>query len=171
MKTTYSIAALIGIMVLLPGCWEKPCEEKKAGLVVINVLDKDLYEDCHIKGSINVPFEMIEEYAQQLDKNSEIVLYCSNYQCATSEFAAQKLRQQGFAKVSVYEGGTAEWYQLGLPVDGPHTQTYLSKPCKQCSFEQADGSSSDKENAIEIISVHDLAQKMGLCVKCENAAA
>lgn len=151
---------IIGILMGLPGCWQKI--EKREGLVVVNVLDKELYDDCHIKGSINIPFEMIEEQAALIDKNAEIVIYCSNYQCSTSEYAARKLRSQGFTNVSVYEGGTAEWFQEGLPVEGPHRQAYLVKPNRQLSREEYAG-------AIPIITAQDLAFKMGLQPK-EKAA-
>src|SRR5574342_286397 len=93
---------MIGIVLItlcwLPGCWQN--SEKQKGLVVVNVLDKDLYDDCHIKGSINIPFEIIEEQAvAHIDKNADIVIYCSNYQCSTSEYAARKLRGLGFTNV------------------------------------------------------------------------
>ncbi len=153
----------IGIVVLLAsltGCW--PQKEKKEGLVVVNVLDKELYDDCHIAGSINIPFEMIEEQTATIDKNADIIIYCSNYQCSTSEYAARKLREQGFTNVAVYEGGTAEWFQEGLPVEGPHKQSYLVKPCRQLS--------RDEEGAVPVITAHDLAQKMGLQPTQKRAA-
>ena len=171
----FSVFALVAL-IILPGCWTSKKEEKKAELVVINVLDEKLYNDCHIKGSINVPFEMIEEYARNLDKDAEIVLYCSNYQCATSEYAAKKLRQRGFTKVCVYEGGMAEWFQNELPVEGPSTKDYLRKPCKnlaECDVMRRNETTASRTNdsVIEIISLHDLAHKMGLCTKCEHSAA
>lgn len=114
--------------------------QKKTGLVVINVLDKQWYDDCHIKGSINVPLEAIETYAQQLDPEaSEIVLYCSNYFCTSSGYACKLLKNKGFKHVWAYEGGTAEWYQLGFPVEGPCEQEYLKKKIEQS--QEADVSS------------------------------
>ena len=46
--------------------------------------------------------------------------------------AAQKLKEMGFENVWAYEGGTAEWYQMGLkaegkyPVEGTCQASYLS---------------------------------------------
>lgn len=158
-NSMFIIGILCGILVWLPGCWQKV--EKKDGLVVVNVLDKDLYDDCHIKGSINIPFEMIEEQAAAtINENAEIVLYCSNYQCSTSEYAARKLRNR-FPNVSVYEGGTAEWFQEGLPVEGPHKQAYLVKPCRQLPRDN---------DMIPTITTTELAHKMGLQPNQKRAA-
>ena len=161
MKTAY-IALLIGsFLAFLPGCGGCSCE-KKRGLVLVNVLDKELYQDCRIKGSINVPFDMIETLADQVDKDeAEIVVYCSNYQCASSEYAARKLKKKGF-KVAVYEGGMAEWYQQGLPVEGPQMQAYLKKSCTPMVLEN--------DSEIPIITVDELAQKMGIAKEKKGAA-
>ena len=145
--------------ILLPGCWG---ESKKSGLVVVNVLDKALYEDCHIAGSINIQLVDLEKTFDTIEKDAEIVLYCSNFQCSTSEYVAKQLRTQGFERVFVYEGGTAEWYQAGLPIEGPHEQVYLSKPSRHgANVEQSD---------ISVITMHELAQKMNVMPR-DNMAA
>lgn len=131
MKTVFSksifFTLLLFLLILLPACWPWGAQKQK-GLVVINVLDKELYDDCHIKGSINVPITDIESYAQErIDNAADIVLYCSNYFCGSSSFAREKLVKLGFKSVWVYEGGTAEWFQLNYPVDGPAKSPYLSK--------------------------------------------
>lgn len=152
-----SIVLFIGsvLLVLIPSC---SCEraaakaEKKSGLYVINVLDKDLYDDCHLKGSINVPYEQLEKFVQDLDKDSsEIVVYCSNYMCSTSGVAAKQLAQMGFKHVWAYEGGTAEWHQMGLPVEGPCKNSYLSN--KLPAPEHSDSS-------VSVITAQELAQKL-----------
>jgi len=120
-------------LVVLPACWPAGSKkvEKQKGLVVINVLSKALYDDCHIKGSINVPFEKAEQYAQEkIDKLAQVVLYCSNFMCTSSSFVRKKLVSLGFKNVWVYEGGAAEWYQLGYPTEGPATMAYLTKKIK-----------------------------------------
>jgi len=122
-------------------------------LVVINVLEKDLYNDCHIQGSIQVPFEKLEQYVQRnLHKESDIVLYCSNYMCAASGQGCKKLKKLGFDKVYAYEGGTAEWYQQGMPVNGPCTASYLQKKMAPIVHDQEEG--------VSVISMQELARKM-----------
>jgi len=131
LKQLYGIGAII-ILFMVSGC-QREAENvtKYTGLVVINVLDKKLYDDCHIKGSISVPFEQVIEFVRKhVDKDAEIVLYCSNYMCTTSGHAAKKIAALGY-NVVVYEGGTAEWYQQGLPVEGPAKEPYLKRVIPQ----------------------------------------
>lgn len=131
----YPVSVLsILFLVFLPACWPADEEQKEqeapkqTGLIVINVLSAKMYNDCHIAGSICVPFEAVEQYAQEnIDQYAEIVLYCSNYMCSASGFARKKLMDLGFKNVLVYEGGTAEWIQLGYPVEGPCKLSYLKK--------------------------------------------
>jgi rhodanese-related sulfurtransferase len=109
--------------------WHQPASTKnsKPSLIILNVLDKEEYDDCHIKGSMHVNFEHVEEFAQKLDKNSTIVVYCTNYMCTSSDYVAKKLREKGFDKVFVYAGGMAEWHQKQLPVVGQCKAAYLQK--------------------------------------------
>ncbi len=151
------------LALLLPGCWPEQKTEKKSGLVVVNVLDEEFYEDCHIKGSLNIPFEKIDDLADTIDKNAQVVMYCSNYQCTSSDYAARRLCKKGFSNVCVYEAGMAEWYQQGLPVEGEQKKTYLKKPCYQLS--------QNESSEIPVISTSELAQKMKVSSKNSTAAA
>jgi rhodanese-related sulfurtransferase len=110
--------------------------EKK--LMVINVLDAKQYDDCHIKGSVHMSFDEYESYAQKLDKDTELVFYCSNYMCAGSGMAAKFFTKRGFKKVWAYEAGMAKWYKQGLPVVGPCKAAYLNM--KNDSIEELDDS-------------------------------
>ncbi len=95
-------------------------------LLLINVLDKLSYEDCHIPGSISVPLEKIPEFAQGLmDKNQKIVLYCASFSCSASRKAWHLIHDQGFKNVWAFEGGMAEWKQYGLATEGDCTLSYL----------------------------------------------
>lgn len=148
-----TLVSLMLALVGLSGCFERQ-EQQKKGLVVVNVLDKELYDDCHIKESINIPFEMIEEQACAIDKDAQVVVYCSNYRCTTSEYAAKKFCQLGFRNVCVYMGGTAEWFQEKLPIAGPHRLAYLKKQCPAVAAEN--------NGNIPTITTHELAKKMGI---------
>lgn len=132
-------------LVLLSGCnclhkeeVAQPKQEKveeRKDLIIINVLDKELYDDCHIKGSVNVPFmdmdnpdkDPIENYVKDLPKDIKLVIYCSNYMCSASGEVAKKLQNMGFDNVWAYEAGMAEWFQNKLPVEGVCKQAYLSR--------------------------------------------
>lgn len=94
-------------------------------LMVINVLPEEMYRDCHIQGSINVPHDQIQSAAQEWDKNTEIVVYCAHQECDASVNAYHTLRDMGFANVREFPGGMREWKQAGLPVEGPCEKDYL----------------------------------------------
>ncbi len=148
------LIATLSSLVILPGCWQKEQEKPamKTGLVVVNVLDKEAYADCHIAGSINVPFENLETSMDTIDKSAEVVFYCSNPMCTASGYAALQFKKAGFTNVSVYEGGTAEWYQKGLPVEGASCADYLRQPVKHVA---------DQTHEVTVLSVEELAHKLG----------
>jgi len=114
------------LLVSLTGCFVSRSEHQK--LLVINVLDHAAYDDCRIPGSIQVDFDKVESYVQRMPKDTHIILYCSNYLCSASHFAAEKLIDKGYTNVQVYAGGMAEWFTTGLPVEGKAQAAYLRNP-------------------------------------------
>lgn len=164
MKSVQGVIGLVlGGLMLLPGCWQSKKEEPvlRTGLVVVNVLDKDAYNDCHILGSINIPFENLESSMNTIDKNAEVVFYCSNPMCTASEYAAVQFQKAGFSNVSVFEGGTAEWFQKGLPVEGVACAPYLRQPVSHVACEQ---------HPCKVLTVEELASKIGFEVATSVSA-
>lgn len=145
-----------GVLALLPACWNKEAE-KNESLYVINVLDKNNYDDCRIAGSINVPFENVESFAKNLNRNTEIVVYCANYMCTASGSAVEKLKEMGFANVYAYEGGTAEWYQMGLKSNGKYP---IEGTCKASYLAAANEKPTKQEHTVAVISADELYEKM-----------
>ena len=84
-------------------------KHQHANIVLMNVLDKEYFEDCYIPGSVNVPVEQVEKYVQQLSKDDTIVVYCANYACTASGSVAEQLIGLGFKHVYAYEAGIAGW--------------------------------------------------------------
>ncbi len=158
----YTLILLVATL-FLPACFanREDTAESVKNLVVINILDENLYEDCHIMGSVSVPFEQLEQYVGTIDKKTEIVVYCSNYACGASAYAVKTLQKLGFEQVYAYEGGMAEWYQKGFPVEGPCTQPYLSYVMHQ----------EEDNSQVPTISIYALAQKMGFDMQKEQLAA
>jgi rhodanese-related sulfurtransferase len=117
---------IMPLVVVLSGCWASKTDAPQ--FVIVNDLEKEFYDDCHIPGSIHLPFGSVKAYAEKnWDKeNTEIIIHCSNYQCSASGIEAKELIEAGFKKVYAYEGGTAEWYQAGYPVEGACLQKYLT---------------------------------------------
>jgi len=120
------------MLTSLPACWfgtkKDDSPEKNSGLVLISVLNKKHHDDAHIKGSIWVPIDNVEQYAQEnLSPDAEVIFYCNNYMCSSSGFARKRLIDLGFKNVFVYEGGVAQWLQKGYPTVGPAQSGYLKR--------------------------------------------
>jgi rhodanese-related sulfurtransferase len=160
-RTSTAFIGAVLSLALLPGCFFGDGQKTpKTGVIVVNVLDKKQYDDCHIAGSINIPFKEIDAFASTVDKEkSDIVFYCSNYMCSASGYAADKFVKLGFKQVAAYEGGTAEWYQRGLPTDGPAQESYLKVVMDKPAHE---------DGATLIINADELAQKMGIALPIEK---
>jgi len=114
-------------------------------LLLVNVLKPDYYSDCHIRGSINVPLEGIEEWAKNIDKDAVIVVYCASYMSTVCLTAWQRLYALGFVNLWAYEGGMNEWYNAGLPVEGACRQHYLND-----AVEAANEQSSHQVREIDV---------------------
>ena len=58
-------------------------------VLVINVLEEDLYRLSHIKNSVSILLEKLThgEYSK-LEKSRKIVTYCASYSCSASKQAA-----------------------------------------------------------------------------------
>ena len=161
-KKIASAVVLASILVMLPACWPQSTKEAtqaaKPSLYVINVLDTDLFNDCHITGSVNVTLDQIENFAKNLDKNAEIVVYCSGYSCLASSQVAQQLKTLGFEHVWAYEAGMADWHKMGqeasgkYPVVGACTKSYLAGANEKPAHED--------ESTVAIIDTQALREKM-----------
>ena len=116
----------ISLVVMSLICLFFGCGEKKTNFYLVNVLEKELFDDAHIPGSINVPFQELLKQATGWDKNAEIILYCSNTMCLASGEGVKQLKALGFKNVRAYEDGIAGWFQEGNPVIGSHQEEYLN---------------------------------------------
>lgn len=127
MKNTklLGFSLIVCSLMLFAGCWSSSNNHSK--LVVINVLDPEYHQDCHMTGSINIPFEQFEERMKSLDKKDRYVLYCSNFACTAAPYAAELLHKAGFEDVSLFPGGIVQWYQKGYPCTGPAKMDYLKE--------------------------------------------
>lgn len=144
------------ICLLLPACgWFGAKQQQNLKTIyrdiyLINVNDKELFDDSRILGSLNIPYDELEENAKSLDKNYELVFYCTDYACTESDRAAKLMRSLGFEKVLVYPGGIHEWYQLSLedskkyPIEGPSTQKFLLRPIAKFNREEVNSISAEK---------------------------
>lgn len=96
-------------------------------MLLINVLAKKYYDDCHIVGSVNMPVDSIAKDIEGIDKDAKVVLYCANSTCMASKNAADRLAAIGYTNLHLYEGGMKEWIELGYSAEGPAEESYLHK--------------------------------------------
>jgi rhodanese-related sulfurtransferase len=89
-----------------------------ASLLLVDVRDRDDYEEEHIKGAISIPLREVNMRARTLESDREIVVYCGSYTCQMSVKAAKILTGKGFNDVVEYEGGLLDWKGAGLPTEG-----------------------------------------------------
>lgn len=88
-------------------------------IVLVMVLGDWAFRASHIPGSVN--YSSPEEAMQVLDKNAEIVVYCSGGTCPASKYAYDMLVYNGFVNVRRYAGGLADWQAAGYPLEGDMT--------------------------------------------------
>jgi rhodanese-related sulfurtransferase len=70
----------------------------------------------HIPGSLH--FNSPAEAFAALEKDDDIVVYCSNIDCHASLAAYQNLTNHGYTQVRHYPGGLIDWEAAGLPLEG-----------------------------------------------------
>jgi rhodanese-related sulfurtransferase len=146
-KIFFIVSLIFGIF-LFSGCWKKVADPE---LMVINVLDKEYFDDCHIKGSIHIPFEEITKKLNSLDKTKQYVFYCSDYACSSSTYIAKMFLDAGFKNVWDYVDGMSGWFQAHLPCEGACKKSYLES--ESMRFE-------DESEDLPVITTEELYNKM-----------
>jgi rhodanese-related sulfurtransferase len=52
-----------------------------SGAQLVEVLPRPEYEEEHLPGAINIPLkELNREFAQQLDRDRPVIVYCEDYE-------------------------------------------------------------------------------------------
>ncbi len=78
-------------------------EKMEKGAILVDVRTEEEYFVRSIPGSINIPLRKLASRAGEIDRNSEIILYCKIGQ--RSYMALLELKRMGFEKISMLEGG------------------------------------------------------------------
>ena len=89
---------------------------RKENFRLVMALAEWAYQAKHIPGSIH--FATMKEAIQSLNKDDEIVVYCSDENCIASTALGQLLERNGYSRVLHYAGGLQDWEQAGYPLEG-----------------------------------------------------
>ena len=90
--------------------------DRQEDFCLVMALPEWAYQMKHIPGSMH--FATMREALQSLNKEDEIVVYCSDESCIASKAFGQLLERQGYTHVLHYAGGLADWEQAGYPLEG-----------------------------------------------------
>lgn len=134
----FAVFSLISCLLVVTSACSWFSKKTEPQLVIINVLSLEDYEDCHITGSIHVSFDDIEDTIKSFDKQNSYVIYCADYACMASGYVAKLMQEQGFEHVWEYAGGMNDWFNKGLPVEGPCKKAYLHAENVKLDDEDAD---------------------------------
>ena len=89
---------------------------------VLDARDPSAFEEARISGSINIPYDQLPNYYNQLMEtvpmDATVVCYCWSPTCDFSDQLATELRLMGFENVLVFTGGWEHWETAGHPREG-----------------------------------------------------
>ena len=94
--------------------------EDLANFVVVDVRGFQRYQDCRIRGSINIPLKDLKHESASWPANRKIIVYSDNSSCPLAAKAARRLIEYGFEKVFICDGGLNQWLAKGFEYDGAH---------------------------------------------------
>ena len=94
--------------------------ESGADFVLVDALSPMSYATSHLPGAINLPPESVDGRAQRRipDRNTEVIVYCSDVTCNSSLHVANRLIELGYENISHYAEGKNDWVEAGLPLEG-----------------------------------------------------
>ena len=78
----------------------------KNGAIIVDVRTKQEYQNGHVKGSVNIPLNILESHLAKLKKDKPIITCCASGMRSAS--AKSILKSNGFEEV--YNGGS--WMNL-----------------------------------------------------------
>jgi hydroxyacylglutathione hydrolase len=90
--------------------------DRKDSFKLVTVLSEWAYRSKHIPGTMHIA--TTEEALASLEKNDDIVVYCSGGECMASVYAYEYLVRHGYTHVRRYAGGIIDWEGAGYPLEG-----------------------------------------------------
>ena len=84
--------------------------------VLLDVRAREGYNEGHLPGATNIPFEELPTRIKELPKGKEIITYCWNVTCLLCTKASYVLASRGYRTKEML-GGIEEWKKAGFPVE------------------------------------------------------
>lgn len=96
--------------------------EKQQPTHIVEALPQRYFDDAHLPGAINIPYEEVRSRAENMlpDKEAFIVVYCANTPCSNSKIATNTLMQMGYNNVFEYVEGKQDWIDANYPLESTH---------------------------------------------------
>jgi DNA-binding transcriptional ArsR family regulator len=99
---------------------EPPSPDELARLtetsVLLDVRPAGEYEQAHLEGAVSIPIDEIEQRADELPEDAEILVYCRGPFCTYSDQAVDVLREAGL-EARRLEPGLPDFERMGAPVE------------------------------------------------------
>ena len=83
---------------------------------LVMALNRWAFDAKHIPGSLH--FDDPDDLYSSLQKDDEIIVYCSNVDCLSSVSLYRALVERGYRNVRRYAGGLLDWEEAGLTLEG-----------------------------------------------------
>ncbi len=112
MKKILSITIILITLFTITSCTKSETKSKldliieKNNYIIVDVRTKEEYNESHVKSSINIPYDEIDEKTT-LDKNKTIIVYCRSGD--RSSKAYNTLKELGY---DVYDAGAFDKLNL-----------------------------------------------------------
>ncbi len=90
------------------------------GVLFVDARDEWDYNEGHIRGAVNIPFEtddetILENFMAETPKDQPLVVYCNGADCDLSLYLGRTLAAEGFTGVNIFFGGWTDWQLQELP--------------------------------------------------------
>jgi rhodanese-related sulfurtransferase len=84
--------------------------------VILDVRNRDEYQDVHIKGSLNLPLPELGQHLEDLRKYDHVYIHCKRGGRARTAF--EMLNSAGLTNlVCIHDAGMDAWVENGFPIE------------------------------------------------------
>lgn len=101
-----------------PDDLKKAIETHSTDIVIVDTAAQPVWEDEHITGAINFPYQKNIAAPVPLPREKTLVVYCACKAEEDSTDVARQLSLLGYRKVKVLKGGWFKWVDLKYPTVG-----------------------------------------------------